>query len=143
MYSGPNSEVRTSILSEGCEVLGKVYDSVLGPDVIIEEGAVVKGSILMGSSVIGKGAFLERCIVDTSCTVGENVVIGAGENIPNINKPHIYDTGISVLGESTFVPGGVKIGKNCVIYGNTAAEDYINGELPGGHDIIKGMEVEL
>lgn len=143
MYSGPDSEVRTSILSEGCEVLGKVYDSVIGPDVIIEEGAVIKGSILMGNSVIGKGTFLERCIVDTSCTVGKNVVIGTGENIPNINKPHIYDTGISVLGESTFVPSGVKIGKNCVIYGQTAAEDYINGELPGGHDIIKGMEEEL
>jgi len=143
MYSGSDSEVRTSILSEGCEVMGKVYDSVIGPDVIIEEGAVVKGSILMGSSVIGKGAFLERCIVDTSCTVGENVVIGAGENVPNIDKPHIYYTGISVLGESTFVPADVKIGKNCVVYGHTAAEDYINGELPGGHDIIKGMEGEL
>ena len=143
IYSGSNSEVKSSILSEGCEIMGKVYNSVLGPEVTVEEGAVVQASIIMGRSYIGKGTFLNRCILDDACVVGEDVIIGEGENIPNADKPHIYDSGITVLGESAIIPPGVKIGKNCVIYGPTRLEDYENGHLPSGHTIIRGMEGEL
>jgi len=49
LYTGANSEVKASIISEGCEVLGKVYNSILGPEVIVEEGAVIRDSILMAT----------------------------------------------------------------------------------------------
>ena len=140
IYTGPGSDVRTSILSEGCEVLGNVYNSVIGPEVVIEEGATVIDSIIMEYAVIGKGTKLERCVVDASCVVGENVVIGAGENIPNVFKPKIYDTGITVLGEHTRVPDDVIIGKNCVVYGYTNPEDYKEGRLESGGSLV--MEPE-
>ena len=143
LYTGPESEVRTSILSEGCEVLGKVYNSVIGPEVIIEEGAVVQDSIIMGRGIIGHGAFLDRCILDSSCVIGANAVLGVGENIPNVYKPKVYDSGITVLGESTFVPPGIKIGKNCVVYGSTTAEDYTNGQLESGQSIVRETEGEV
>lgn len=142
MYTGPNSDVRTSILSEGCEILGKVHHSVIGPGVIVEEGAVIQASIVMGRSVIGQNAYLDRCIVDNSCSVGEGTVIGEGDPAPNVDNPNIYDSGITVIGESTFIPPGVKIGKNCVIYGPTAPGDYVGGYLPSGHNIIRGTEGE-
>ena len=143
LYTGPNSDVRTSILSEGCEVLGSVHNSVIGPDVIIEEGARVVASIIMGRTIVKSGAFVERCVVDDSCIIGEKAVIGAGESLINVDYPHIYDSGITVLGESTVVPAGVNIGKNCVLYGQTSLEDYPGGQLPSGHSIIRGMEAEL
>jgi len=143
LYTGPNSEVRTSIISEGCEVLGRVFNSVIGPDVIIEEGATVQDSIITGRVVIGRNAFLERCIVDSSCIIGEDVAIGVGDNIPNIDNPHVYDSGITVLGESTVVPAGVKIGKNCVVYGTTTSDDYIDQQLTSGHSIIREAEGDL
>ena len=144
MYTGPNSEVNTSILSEGCEIMGKVHNSVIGPGVIVEEGAVVTASIIMGRTVIGKNTSIDRCILDNSCSIGEGVEIGVGENIPNVGKPNIYDSGITVLGESTVVPPGVTIGKNCVVYGPTVPEDYGSGRhLESGQSIIRGMEEEL
>ena len=143
LYTGPYSDVNTSIVSEGCEILGRVYNSVIGPEVIIEEGAFVSASIIMGRCIIRKNATLNRCIVDSSCVIGEGVSIGEGDNIPNIDKPHIYDSGITVLGESTFVPPKVRVGKNCVIYGPTEISDYIDGYLPSGHSVIRGMEEEL
>ena len=143
IYTGPNSEVTTSILSEGCEIMGKVFNSVIGPEVIIEEGAVVSASIVMGRTVIKSGAVLDHCIVDNSCEVGEGANIGEGENIPNIHHPHIYDSGITVLGESTVVPPDVRIGKNCVVSGFTVPGDYINGQLESGHSIIRGTEGDL
>ncbi len=136
MYTGPNSQVRTSLLSEGCEVLGSVINSVLGPGVIVEEGASVKDSIIMESCKIGKGASLDRVIIDENCVIGENVVIGDGENIPNMEKPKLYDTGITVLGEYTQIPDGVSIGKNCVVYGKTSFDNYSGGRLESGHSLI-------
>ena len=135
MYSGPNSEIRGSIVSEGCEIYGKVYDSVIGTGVVVEEGAIVKGSIIMGDCYIGKNCVIDHCIIDTGCTVGEGVEIGVGENIANIDKPHIYNTGITVLGEQTDIPDNVKIGKNCVIYGKTEPRNYLDMQLDSGHSI--------
>jgi len=146
MYTGENAEVQGCIISEGCEVLGNVYNSVLGTNVIIEEGAVVNGSIIMGDCYIGKNVHIDHCIIDIGCTIGENVKIGLGENIPNEEKPHIYNTGITVIGENSVIPDNVKIGKNCVIFGKTAPKDYQNSALEGsilesGQSIFEVSEV--
>ena len=56
---------------------------------------------------------------------------------PNEDKPNIYNTGITVVGENSVVPSDVKIGKNCVIYGVTAAESYPEGKIESGKSIIQ------
>jgi len=142
IFTGGNSDVRTSIISEGCEILGKVYNSVIGPGVVIEEGAVVKDSIIMRRCMIGRNTHLNRCIMDESCIIGNDVVIGEGANISNLDKPKIYDSGITVLGEHTIVPDGVRIGQNCVIYGTTKLEDYENCCLESGHSIDRMADGE-
>jgi len=141
LFTGANSEVKASIVSEGCEVLGKVYNSILGADVIVEEGAIVRNSILMKGCYIGKNAVLDRCIIDASCRVGENTQLGAdvGETVPNVHRPKIYDTGITVVGEHSEIPGNVQIGKNCVIFGKTTPENYPNGKLESGQSIVIEM----
>lgn len=136
MYSGPSSEIKTSIVSEGCQVEGKVIHSVLSKNVIIEEGAVIKDSIIMEGCRIGKNAVIDRCIIDQNTTIGDNVVMGTGDNIPNEGKPNIYNTGITVIGSNTTVPDGIEIGKNCVIYGPTKAENYSDNKLPSGQSVI-------
>ena len=137
MYAGKYSEIQGSIVSEGCEILGKVYGSVIGTNVIIEEGAVVKDSIILGDCYIGGNVTIDHCIIDTGCTIGENVEIGIGENVPNIDKPQIYATGITVVGENSVIPDNVKIGRNCVINGKTAPFEYSDGVLESGHSIIR------
>ena len=48
--------------------------------------------------------------------------------------------GITVIGENSFVPEGVTIGKNCVIHGKTSSADYKDSILESGKSII--MEEE-
>lgn len=136
MYSGPNSEIKTSIVSEGCQVEGKVEHSVLSKNVTIEEGAVIKDSIIMEGCHIGKNTVIDRCIIDQNTVIGSDVVMGTGDNIPNEGKPNIYNTGITVIGSNTNVPDGIEIGKNCVIYGKTVAENYTDNKLPSGKSVI-------
>lgn len=135
-FTGPNADVKTSIISEGCQVYGKVEHSVISKNVVIEEGAVIKDSIIMEGCTIGKDVVLDRCIVDQKTVIGNNVKIGVGENIPNKKKPNIYNTGISVIGSDTVVPDGIEIGKNCVIYGVTTGDDYKDNKLESGESVI-------
>lgn len=140
-YIGEGGIVKKSIVSSGCEIYGDVQNSVLGPQVIVEKGAVVKDSIIMQSTVIKEGTVIDRCIIDENCVIGKNVKMGIGENVANELKPKIYNTGITVVGEDTNVPDNIEIGKNCVIFGNTTAEDYAEGKLPSGGTVIKeGVE---
>ena len=134
-FTGPEADVKTSLLSEGCEVFGSVYNSTLGPDVRVEKGAVIRDSIIMEGCVIGEGTLIDRCIIDENSVIGKNAKIGMGENLPNKLKPKIYDTGITVIGEGSVVPDGVTIGKNCVIDGVTLPEHYANMRLESGETI--------
>ena len=136
-YVGRGAKLQQSIASEGCEVYGEVHSSVLGPDVLIKKGAVVRDSILMENVVIEEGAVVDRCIIDRNNIIGKGAVLGKGENIPNELKPNIYNTGITVVGENSVIPDGVHIGKNCVIYGKTSVEDYPNGVVASGKSVIK------
>jgi glucose-1-phosphate adenylyltransferase len=134
-FTGAEADVKTSLLSEGCEVFGSVYNSTLGPDVIVESGAVIRDSIIMANCVIGENTVIDRCIIDENCNIGPNTKIGMGENIANKRKPKIYDTGITVIGENSVIPGSVTIGKNCVICGATNEAHYENGRLESGDTI--------
>lgn len=136
-YVGRGAKLRQSIASEGCEIYGEVHSSVLGPDVLIKKGAVVRDSILMENVVIEEGAVVDRCIIDRNNIIGKGAVLGEGENIPNELKPNIYNTGITVVGENSVIPDGVHIGKNCVIYGKTFVEDYPDGVVASGKSVIK------
>jgi glucose-1-phosphate adenylyltransferase len=95
----------------------------------------------MEKCVIGANSVIERCIIDENTVVSANVIMGRGENIPNQDKPKIYDTGITVVGEDSFIPEGVTIGKNCVIYGKTTHLDYEDHILESGKSIILDKEV--
>lgn len=136
-YIGNGAKLQQSIASEGCEIYGEVYSSVLGPDVTVKHGAIIRDSIIMENVIVEENAVIERCIIDRSSIIGKNTVIGEGDNIPNEDKPNIYNTGITVVGENSVVPSDVKIGKNCVIYGETTADSYPEGEIASGKSIIR------
>ena len=140
-YAASTSDVRSSLISEGCEIYGSVYNSVISMGVIVEEGAVVRDSIIMKDCIISKNSLVERCIMDENSFIGENTKVGIGENVVNKINPKVYHSGITVIGENTVIPAWVTIGKNCVITGSTSLSDYINNTLESGESIMK-EEVE-
>lgn len=128
--------VEKALLSEGCEISGKVYNSVIGPRVIIEEDAMIINSIIMQDTIVKRGTVIERGIVSEKCIIGENTYIGQGENTPHETKSHIYHNGITAIGAYTNIPKNVVIGKNCEVSGNTTKEHYQNGKLESGRSLI-------
>lgn len=136
-YISEKAKVDHSIISEGAEIYGEVYSSVIGAGVIIEEGAVVRDSIIMKNTVIGKNTKVERAIIAEGVKIGDNVVVNFGEDKPSKLDAKIYAGGLVTIGENSYVPNNVSIGKNVAISGITEASDYPNGVLEGGEYIIK------
>lgn len=135
-FIGEEAKLEYSLISEGCEIHGEIYNSVIGPNVRIEKGAMIKDSIIMADTLIKEGAKINHSIVSEKSVVGKEAAIGYGEDIPHITKPHIYSGGISVIGEETVIADGVVIGKNCEVSGITKASSYQDGKLASGHSLI-------
>ncbi len=66
-----------SILSDGCIISGgRVWRSVLSPEVVVERDAVVDESILFNNVTIEPGVSLRRTIVDKNVTICSGVNLG-------------------------------------------------------------------
>ena len=141
-YIADNTIIEKSIIGDGTEVYGRIYNSVIGSGVTIEEGAVVRDSIIMNNSVIGKNTIVNKSIIAEEVVIGDNVELGVGEEVPNVKLPKIYNSGLLTFGECSVFPDGVNVGKNTAISGVTTVEDYPDGLFPSGGIIIKAGEVE-
>ena len=134
-YIAGDSVVERSIIGEGSDIYGEVYNSVIGCGVTIGKGTVIRDSIIMRNSTIGEGVQMDKAIIAEDVTIGNNVVLGCGEEAPNVLKPAVYAFGIATVGERSVIPDNVRIGKNTAISGITVPEDYPDGELAGGQVI--------
>lgn len=120
----PGSKVSNSLVSPGAEISGEVADSVLSPMVRIEEGAIVRGSILFDGVCVQRGAILENVIVDKNCQIGPRTRIGelpgaVRDKKPNITTPECLNCGITVIGKNSVIPADVSIGCNVLIFPET------------------------
>lgn len=137
LYVSPEGHSERSIIGEGTENYGYVQNSVIGSNVKIGKGAVIRDSIIMRDAVIGDRCTIDKSIIAENSRIGEGAVLGVGEETPNVLNESIYSFGLVTVGEDTVIPENVRIGKNTAISGKTVHEDYPNGELAGGQVIIK------
>lgn len=75
-YIGENSYIKNSMVSEGCRIYGRVENSALSGGVTVEEGAVVKDSVIMDDVIIENNAKVYFSIIDSECIVSKNAVVG-------------------------------------------------------------------
>ena len=139
-YIAADSVVERSIIGEGSEVYGEVYNSVIGCGVTIGKGTVIRDSIIMNQTQIGEGCEINKSIIAENVVVGNQVKLGVGEEAENDPAPHIYNHGLVTIGEKSVIPDGISVGKNSVISGVTAAADYEDSQLASGKTLIKAGE---
>lgn len=80
-YISPDAAILESLINEGCTIEGDVERSVVFQGVTIERGAVVRESVIMPDTVIGKNAFIEKAIIPGGITIPDGAVI-RGNNDP-------------------------------------------------------------
>ena len=96
-YIAEGASVKNSLITEGCEVYGKVEHSVLFAGINVEEGASVIDSVVMPGAKIGRGAVIRRAILSENCVIQPGAFVGE-------------ETGnIVVIGNGAVVKSGEKI----------------------------------
>jgi len=112
-FVGENGVIDNALVSEGCEIMGTVKDSVLFNRVTVEEGATVTNSVIMGGVTIKAGATVNNVIIAENTTVGAGAVIGDG------TKP---GDNITILGSDLSIPDGMAIGGGLLVNAEKLSE---------------------
>lgn len=139
-YISSEAVINKSIIGEGTSIYGEVHNSVIGSGVTVEKGAVVRDSVIMKGVVIGSNSKVSKAILAENVKIDKDCKIGEGEERPNKMNEKVYAFGLATIGENSYVPAGMTIGKNTAIFGETVPEDYPGGVLESGESIIKAGE---
>ena len=131
-----------SIIGEGSSIYGEIYNSVIGCGVKVGSGTVIRDSIIMNNSVIGSNCTLDKCIIAEDCEIGDRVIMGTGEEVPNDTDPSIYNNSLVTVGEHSIVPNALRVGKNCVLAGTFTQADFDGLSVPSGKSMIKAGEAK-
>ncbi len=96
-YIAPGGVAHSCLITEGCEVYGRVEHSVLFAGVTVMEGACVEDSVIMPNAVVERGAQVRRAIV------AEGAVIGAGAQVGEATG------NIAVIGQNVKLAAGAVV----------------------------------
>jgi glucose-1-phosphate adenylyltransferase len=123
---GEQAVVINSLVSPGCVVRGRVENSVLSPRVWVNEQAVVRNSIIMDNTLIGRHSVVDRCVLDEDVKVGDYCYLGFGSSL----TPGDWD--ITVIGKEVTVPAHTAIGRNCKIMPYVEGSDFFTNVIKSG-----------
>ena len=76
-YIGPDAEIDTAYITQGCIVDGKVVNSVLFTNAQVAPGAVVKDTVLMPGVEVAEGAKVTRALVADGVKIGKGAKVGS------------------------------------------------------------------
>ncbi len=136
-YTSSEAIIDRSIIGAGSEIYGEVRNSIIGCNVTIDKGTVVKDSIIMQGTIIGKNVKIEKSIIAENVIISDGAEIGVGEEAESLLDSKVYAFGLATIGENTYIPKNVRIGKNTAVAGITTEMDYPNSVLESGGYIIK------
>ncbi|MCL2002980.1 MAG: glucose-1-phosphate adenylyltransferase [Oscillospiraceae bacterium] len=106
-YVGDNATVSHSLITEGCEVYGGVFNSVLFNDVTVEQGAFVEYSIIMPGAVVERGAMVKYAIIAENARIKSGAKIGAP---PDDFADNPDDWGVAVIASGVTIGEGKTVG---------------------------------
>lgn len=119
------TEAEGCLISEGCIVEGQVTDSVLGPGVHIQRGAVVESSILFSDVVVEQDAHVRQAIIDKRVTVGRRATVGVRPAPPRSQTtPPVSRKGIVVLGKGARLADGAAVPKCAAVHPGAVAQEH-------------------
>ena len=105
-FVGPDAVIVNSSVTAGCDLCGTVRNSVLGPNVVVEAGALVEDSVIMNDVTVKAGATVRYSILDANVTVGKNATVGEDRQTAS---------DIAVVGADVVIPDGKNVPAGAMI----------------------------
>ena len=124
------SDIRNALIADGCVILrSRVENTIVGVRSFIGNGCELRNTIVMGCDFyetqhemveedamgiphmsIGRGAKVQRAIIDKNVHIGEGVVISDKTGAPDFDGPNYYiRDGIVIIPKNAVIPAGTQI----------------------------------
>lgn len=81
-YYGEESDVKNSLVADGCVIEGTVENCIIFRGVRVGKGAVVKNSILFQDTIVSDNASLNCVVADKNVFIHEGVTLSGAPSIP-------------------------------------------------------------
>lgn len=114
-YAGSCSEIRNSLITEGCCVNGKVVNSILSPSVTIGKNVIVEDSTILPGATICENAQIYHSIIGQNAVIGEGAIVGSKQTAPvdgewqiTVVGPDAIVQSNTVVETNTMVEGGLE-----------------------------------
>jgi glucose-1-phosphate adenylyltransferase len=122
--------IRHAVVGDGCIISdAHIERAVIGIRSIIESGATIRNSVIMGADYyqdeapetsessrslppigIGRNSVIDRAIIDKNARIGESVVITPDGKAPNVDSTNYYiRDGVVVIPKNATIPNGTWI----------------------------------
>lgn len=79
-YIGANAEIKRAYITQGCVIDGEVRNSVLFTGAKIGNGAKVLDTVLMPNSIVEDGAVVNRALIADGVKIGKGAVVGSADS---------------------------------------------------------------
>lgn len=80
---GLESNIKNSLIADGCMIEGTVENSIIFRGVKIGKGTVVKDSVIMQGTVIGNDCTVSAIIADKNVEISDNKILAGTETCPS------------------------------------------------------------
>jgi len=79
-YVGANAEIKRAFITQGCIIEGEVKNSVLFTGVKVGANAKVIDTVLMPNAIVEEGAVIHRALVSDGVKIGKGAVVGSPDS---------------------------------------------------------------
>lgn len=79
-YIGADAQIHRAFITQGCVIDGDIESSVLFTGVKVGKGAKIIDSVLMPNSVVEDGAVVTRALVAEGVKIGKQAVVGSADS---------------------------------------------------------------
>jgi glucose-1-phosphate adenylyltransferase len=114
------ARIENSLIAPGCQIRGQVIKSVLGPGVVVEEGAVVRNSIVFNDTAIRAGAQVAYSIIDNNVSIGAQAQIGQDQSQSGSDEQEPAQLNITLVGQHAQVAQRARIAAGSRVQPNAA-----------------------
>ena len=81
-YYSPDAKIKNSLIADGCEIYGKVENSIIFRGTKIGKGTVVKNCILFQDTFTGENVKLNCVLSDKNVIIRDNKLLSGDEALP-------------------------------------------------------------
>lgn len=119
-HIGANAAIDNSMITEGCNVNGRVENSILFAGVEVGKDAVISDSIIMPGAKVESGAQVHYSIIAEDVVIKKGAVVGARPE-DMTNEKGVW--GVAVVGEGVTIGVNAKVGPKAML-----EQDIADGE---------------